>query len=127
MFKKIKEFFVGKPASERHALDAVTTPAVPYKVETPSATYDVPPAPGVTTLLFVPEAAPAPVTEQLVVDAAEAPAVQEAPAKKPRKPRTPKVAVVEAKPVKEKAPAKAKAPKLTVIKTAKTKAKLKKA
>lgn len=128
MFKKIKEFFVGKPASERHALDAVTTPAVPYKVETPSATYDVPPAPGVTTLLFVPEAAPAPASDQLaVVNAAEGSAVQEAPAKKPRKPRTPKVAVVAEKPVKEKAPAKAKAPKLTVIKTAKTKTTSKKA
>ena len=109
MFKKIKEFFVGKPAVEskfEHPLDAVTTP---YKVEPPvTGTYDVPPAPGVTTLLYVP-----PATEH-------APAVVEAaPAKKPRKPRTPKVAPVAA--VKEKAPAKAKAPKLTVVKAAKSK------
>ena len=109
MFKKIKEFFLGKPASERHPLDAVTAP---YKVEPPvTHTYDVPPAPGVTTLAFIP---PAAVAEPTVVEAA--------PAKKPRKPRTPKVAVVAAAPVKavkEKAPAKAKAPKLTVLKTEK--------
>jgi len=114
MFKKIKEFFVGKPAAERnfaHPLDAVTTPAAPYKVEPPmSYAYDVPPAPGVTTLLYVP-----PATEQ-------APAVVEAaPAKKPRKPRTPKVAPVAE--VEEKAPAKAKAPKLIVIKATKAKSK----
>jgi hypothetical protein len=112
MFKKIKEFFVGKPASERnfaHPLDAVTTPAAPYKVEPPvSYSYDVPPAPGVTTLAFIPPAVTAP---EVVAE----------PAKKPRKPRTPKVAPVAA--VKEKAPAKAKAPKLTVIKATKAKSK----
>jgi len=110
MFKKIKEFFVGKPASERnfaHPLDAVTTPAAPYKVEPPvSHAYDVPPTQGMTTLEFIPPAVTAP---EVVAE----------PAKKPRKPRTPKVAVVAEKPVKEKAPAKAKAPKLTVVKAEK--------
>lgn len=114
MFKKIKEFFVGKPADERnfaHPLDAVTTPAAPYKVEPPAPhSYDVPPTPGMTTLEFIPPAVTAP---EVVAE----------PAKKPRKPRTPKVAVVAEKPVKEKAPAKAKAPKLTVIKATKTKSK----
>jgi hypothetical protein len=110
MFKKIKEFFVGKPASERnfaHPLDAVTTPAAPYKVEPPAThSYDVPPTQGMTTLEFIPPAVTAP---EVVAE----------PAKKPRKPRTPKVAVVAEKPVKEKAPAKAKAPKLTVVKAEK--------
>ena len=112
MFKKIKEFFVGKPASERnfaHPLDAVTTPAAPYKVEPPvSHAYDVPPTQGMTTLEFIPPAVTAP---EVVAE----------PAKKPRKPRTPKVAAVAV--VKEKAPAKTKAPKLTVIKAEKTKSK----
>jgi hypothetical protein len=100
MFKKIKEFFVGKPAAESkfaHPLDAVTTPSAPYKVPEPAATTPIP---------LVVEAAPAPVVEEV------------APAKKPRKPRTPKVAPVA---VKEKAPAKAKAPKLTVVKSTKSK------
>ena len=104
MFKKIKEFFVGKPAVEskfEHPLDAVTTPSAPYKVPEPAATTPIP---------FVVETAPAPVVEA-------------APEKKARKPRTPKVAVVAAKPVKEKAPAKAKAPKLTVVKATKAKSK----
>ena len=89
MLKKIKEFFTGKPASERHPLDAVTTPNVtaPYKV----------PEPEMTPIPYVPLAAP------VVVD--DAPVVVEAPAKKPRKPRTPKAAPA------AKAPAKARAPR----------------
>jgi hypothetical protein len=82
MLNKIKEFFTGKKPESKfaHPLDAVTTP---YKVETPvTHAYDVPPAPGITTLLYVP-----PATEQAPVEAAP---------------------VTE---VKEKAPAKAKAPK----------------
>jgi hypothetical protein len=95
MFKKIKEFFVGKPAVEskfEHPLDAVTAP---YKIPEPPATTPVP----------------------LVVEVAPVPVAEVAPAKKPRKPRAPKTATVPA--VKEKAPAKAKAPKLTMVKTAK--------
>jgi hypothetical protein len=112
MFKKIKEFFVGKPASERHPLDAVTTSNVsaPYKVPEPAATT---PIPLVVEAPAVVEAAP--VTDQLaVVNAAEGSAVT-APVKAPRKPRAPKAATA----VKEKAPAKAKAPKLTVVKAEK--------
>jgi hypothetical protein len=100
MLNKIKEFFTGKKPESNyaHPLDAVTTP---YKVEPPvTGTYDVPPAPGVTTLLYVPPAAePAPAV------------VEAAPEQKARKPRAPKAAPVAV--VKEKAPAKAKAPKAT--------------
>jgi len=118
MFKKIKEFFVGKPAP-------VSTPTVesaPYKVPEPAATTPIP--------LIVTNSNPAdnvPVAEvvaPVVVEApvvAEMPVVAEVAVKKPRKPRTPKVAAVAE--VKEKAPAKARAPKLTVVKTAKAKSK----
>jgi len=107
MFKKIKEFFVGKSAVEskfEHPLDAVTTPntSAPYKIPEPAATTPIPV-----------------VSDQLaVVNAAEGSAVKTVPEKKARKPRTPKAAPVAV--VKEKAPAKAKAPKLTMVKTAKT-------
>jgi hypothetical protein len=106
MFNKIKEFFTGKKTESKfaHPLDAVTTP---YKVEPlVTGTYDVPPAPGVTTLLYVPPAAPSQVA---VVNADEGSATQTESVKKPRKPRAPKAAPAAA--VKEKAPAKAKAPK----------------
>jgi hypothetical protein len=99
MFKKIKEFFVGVPPTEKHPLDAVTKPtAAPYKVETPAV-----------------EAAP--VVEQ-IVDTSTAKAVQPAPVVKAapaKKPRAPKAEAV-VKAVKEKAPAKAKAPKAPVAK-----------
>jgi hypothetical protein len=94
MFKKIKEFFVGKPATERHPLDAVTTPKIPEPV-TETVVVMEPPKEQMIPIPYVPEAAPA--------------VVEAAPAKKPRKPRAPKAAPVAA--VKEKAPAKAKAPK----------------
>ena len=109
MFKKIKEFFVGKPVE-------VTPTPVPYKVETSVAPVTVAePAPVV-------EAIPTPVVDQLaVVNADEGSAIAVEPEKKARKPRTPKAETA----VKEKAPAKAKAPKLTVVKAEK-KAKSKK-
>ena len=101
MLKKIKEFFMGKPA------EVAPTPAL---VET--APYKVPESAATTTIPLVAESAP-------VVAEVVAPVVAEvvAPAKKPRKPRAPKVVAAPAKAVKEKAPAKA--PKLTVVKTAK--------
>jgi hypothetical protein len=110
MFKKIKEFFVGKPATERHPLDAVTTPKIPEPV-TETVVIMEPPKEQMIPIPYVPEAAPAVTTLLYVPSATEqAPAVVEAaPAKKPRKPRAPKAAPVAA--VKEKAPAKAKAPK----------------
>ena len=105
MLKKIKEFFMGKPA------EVAPTPVetVPYKVPEPAATTPIP---------LVVETAPAPVVDQVaVVSAAKASAVTVQLEKKVRKPRTPKAETA----VKEKAPAKAKAPKLTVVKTAKSK------
>ena len=116
MLKKIKEFFMGKPAEVPAPIESV-----PYKVPEPTATT---PIPLVVETAPVVEAAPAPVTDQLaVVNAAEGSAVTTAaPEKKTRKPRTPKVETS----VVEKAPAKAKAPKLTVVKAEK-KAKSKKA
>lgn len=94
MFKAIKEFFTGKPATESkfaHPLDAVTT--APYKVPEPSATTPIP--------LVVESPAVETVTE-IKVEAAE-------PAKKPRKPRAPKVVV--AAPAAKKPAAKKAAPK----------------
>ena len=127
MFKKIKEFFVGKPAPA----PAPAVETAPYKVPEPAATTPIPfvvtnsnPADNVPV---VAEAAPtvghdlggsytvevAPAVEA-VVEAA--PAI-ETPAKKPRKPRAPKAVTTAVKAVKEKAPAKAKAVK-TVVKPA---------
>jgi hypothetical protein len=69
MFKKIKEFFTGKPA------EVVTE--VPYKVETPTA---------------VAEQATQAVVES-IAPAKKKPAAKKAPAaKKPRAPKAPKVA-----------------------------------
>jgi len=111
MLKKIKEFFMGKPAE--------VTAVAPYKVEAP--TMGAPAK--VAEITSVVEKVSAPVVDQVaVVVAAEASAVTAAPEKKTRKPRTPKAETA----VKEKAPAKAKAPKLTVVKAEK-KAKSKKA
>jgi len=97
MFKKIKEFFVGKPVE----MPTTTIESAPYKVPEPAATTPIP---------LVVEAAPAP-----VVEAAPALVVEATPEKKVRKPRTPKAETS----VVEKAPAKAKAPKLTVVKSEK--------
>lgn len=114
MLKKIKEFFMGKPA------EVAPTPAVvesvPYKVPEPAATTPIP--------FLVTNSNPAdnvPVVAEAPV-VAEVPVVAEATAKKTRKPRAPKAAPVakeKVPAVKEKAPAKAKAPKLTVVKSAK--------
>ena len=109
MFKKIKEFFVGKPA--------------PVVAEVVSAPYKMPEPPVVTPTLLVVETAAAPVAETVVETVVRMDPVAVAldlepaaltPAKKPRKPRAPKA---EVKPAAKKAPAKAKAPKLTVVKT----------
>jgi len=115
MFKKIKEFFVGKPQ--------VAETAAPYKLPEPVMVTPVA-APAVVEVI-IPETTVASVVVETpaslaVVNAAEGSAVSEIvaePAKKTRKPRAPKAASV----AKEKAPAKAKAPKLTVIKAAKSK------
>ena len=100
MFKKIKEFFVGK------SVDVVAPGSAPYKVPEPAATTPIP---------FIPEPAAA-VVEVIISETIVAPVVVEvAPEKKVRKPRTPKAETS----VVEKAPAKAKAPKLTVVKSEK--------
>ena len=80
MFKKIKEFFIGKPAE--------VVAEVPYKVEVASAPVaEVAPAP-------VAEVAPAPVAEVAKATApakkAKAPAKKAPAAKKPRAPKAPK-------------------------------------
>jgi hypothetical protein len=120
MFKKIKEFFLGKPAPAPAPVPAPTVESAPYKVPEPAATTLIP--------LIVTNSNPAdnvPVVAEVAAPVVvETPVVVEVAAKKPRKPRTPKVAPVAE--VKEKAPAKAKAPKLTVVKStkaAKTKSK----
>jgi len=102
MFKKIKEFFVGKPVE-------VTPSPAPYKVPEPTV---VPPIP------LVGESAPI-VVDVIISETTVAPVVVETPAKAPRKQRASKAETA----VKEKAPAKAKAPKLTVIKATKAKSK----
>ena len=74
MFKKIKEFFTGKPA------DVVAE--VPYKVEVaPAPVVEVAPDPVV-------EVAPAPVVEAKPAKVKKVPAAKKAPAvKKPRAPK----------------------------------------
>ena len=109
MFKKIKEFFLGKP--EESVVEVVSAP---YKMPEPAATTPIP-------LLVVEVVAP-------VVAEVVAPVVVVAPAKAARKPRTPKVVaapVKAVKTVKEKAPAKAKASNVVAMK-APVKAKSKK-
>jgi len=93
MFKKIKEFFVGKPQ-----VDVVAPGVAPYKLPEP------------VIITMPPVAAPA-VIEVIVPETTVASVVVETPApeKKARKPRVPKAAPV----AEEKAPAKAKAPKVT--------------
>ena len=105
MFKKIKEFFIGKP------VDVVAPGSAPYKVPEPAAATPIP---------LVVETASAPVVETTpapVVVIIEGVGEVAIPAKAPRKPRTPKVETA----VKEKAPTKAKAPKLTVVRATKSK------
>lgn len=109
MFKKIKEFFVGKPAVAEPA--PAPAPA-PYKVEiapveASAASMKEELKNPLEVALEQTQAAPT----LVVVDGA-------VPAKKTRKPRAPK-AETAGKAVKEKAPAKAKAPK--VVKAATTK------
>jgi len=107
MFKRIKEFFVGKPTPV--ATPATLVDTVPYKVPEPAATTPIP--------LIVTNSNPAdnvPVVAEVaapVVAEVAAPVVAEVAAKKPRKPRVPKV---------EKAPATAKASTKTAKKTVKS-------
>jgi len=116
MFKKIKEFFVGKPAP------APVVETAPYKVPEPAATTPIP--------LVVTNSNPADnvplVAEVTTPVAVEAPAVVEvapvveAPAKKPRKPRTPKAAPTE-KPAAKKAATPKKAAAIKAAPKAKSK------
>lgn len=103
MLKFLKSLFGMGPYSERHPLDAVTTPNVsaPYKVPEPAATTPVPYVPEPPLVKLGPEPTVAPVVAKA------------APAKKAS--AKPKVA----KPVAEKAPAKPKAPKKPKISIAK--------
>jgi hypothetical protein len=108
MFKAIKEFFTGKQPESKfeHPLDAVTKPAeAPPKVETPAEPVQP-----------VVEVKVDPVAVALDLEPLDLAATAE-PAKKPRKPRAPKVAT--AKPAVKKAPATAKAPRKTALKVVK--------
>lgn len=100
MFKSIKEFFLGKSkVSETHPLDFTERTAAPYKVETPiKETFTVVPA-----------------LDPIAVAIDLEPVQVSQPAKKTRKPRTPKAEKV----VKEKAPAKPRAPKKATAKKSK--------
>jgi len=107
MFKKIKEFFVGKPTP------APVAETAPYKVPEPAATTPIPlvvtnsnPADNVSLVAEAP--APVAVEAPAVVEVAPVvEAVVEAPAKKPRKPRAPKAAPAEKPAEKKAAPKKA--------------------
>ena len=123
MFNKIKEFFVGKPASE-----VVAPGGAPYKMPEPAVTPPIPLVVANNVPVGIEAVIAAPVTE-VVVETVVAidpvavaldlePAALATPTKKPRKPRAPKVEPIAA--VKEKAPAKTRAPKLTVVKAEKT-------
>ena len=113
MFKKIKEFFTGKPAEV-----APVPESAPYKVPEPAATTPIPLVP--EPVQPVVETKVDPVAVALDLEPLDLAATAQ-PAKKPRKPRAPKVAVATpAKaPAKEKAPAKARAPKKTALKVVK--------
>ena len=103
MLDFLKKLFGLQSTSDRHPLDAVTTPNVsaPYKVPEPAATTPIPYVPEPPLVKLDPEPTVAPVVAKA------------APAKKA--PAKPKVA----KPVAEKAPAKPKAPKKPKISIAK--------
>jgi hypothetical protein len=90
MFKAIKEFFIGKPATP--AVEPVVTTA-PYKVPEPAATTPIP---------FVVESPAVETVTEIKVEVVE-------PAKKPRKPRAPKA--IAAAPAAKKPAAKKAAPK----------------
>lgn len=92
MFKKIKEFFTGKPAE---VAPAPAIESAPYKVPEPAATTPIP-------LVVEPVQAPAevkadPVAVALDLEPLELSAPAK-PAKKPRAPKAPKT--TEAKPAK---------------------------
>jgi hypothetical protein len=121
MFKKIKEFFLGK------APEAKVEQAVPYKVESPVLATPVTPAPVVEEVkVEAPAPAPAPVVEVAKVETVTlapifkatavvefVPAGTEAtvatPAKKAKAPAKPKAAAIKA-PAKKPAAKKPKAP-----------------
>lgn len=108
MFKKIKEFFVGKPAE-------VAPVPTPYKVEIAPVEAS---AASMKEELKNPLVVALEQTSSSTVEVVPAgtEATMAAPAKKPRKPRAPKAETT----AKEKAPAKTRAPKLTVVKAEKT-------
>ena len=119
MFKKIKEFFTGKPAE-------IAPVTAPYMAPEPAATTPIPFVPAGTEASVV---ASAPVVEEVKVEALVVVApvvdavvevalvvetvVETAPAKKPRKPRTPKAVSAEEPAVKIAAPKKAAAIKVS--------------
>ena len=105
MLKFLKSLFGSKPYSERHPLDAVTTPNVsaPYKVPEPAATTPIP----LVQLGPEPTAAPA------VVESTPKPKAVAKP-KAPAKPKAAKPAAAKA-PAKPKAPA-VKKPKISIAK-----------
>jgi hypothetical protein len=110
MFKAIKEFFTGKPAE---VAPAPAVESVPYKVPEPAATTPIPLV--VETAQPVVEAKVDPVAVALDLEPLDLAATAQ-PAKKPRKPRAPKVA--EAKPaVKKAVPAKKTAVKKPAART----------
>jgi hypothetical protein len=109
MFKKIKEFFLGK------APEAKVEQPAPYKVETPVLATPVAPAPVVEEVKIE---APAPATVSPVVESApvvSAAATPKAPAKpkavaKPKAPAKPKAAAIKAPAKKRQFTKKPKAP-----------------
>ena len=111
MFKSIKEFIFGKPAPA----EAAPAEVAPYKVPEPAATTPIPLVVEAELPLVKLEQVSAPVVETQITDA-----VTQTPAKKPRKPRTPK-AVVETAVVKKAAPVKKAAAMKAAPKTSKSK------
>jgi hypothetical protein len=100
MLKFLKSLFSPKPASERHPLDAVTTPNVsaPYKVPEPAATTPIPYIPEPPLVKLGPEPTVAPVVEEstpkpkaVAKPKAQAkPKVEKTATKAPAKPKAPK-------------------------------------
>jgi len=113
MLKFLKSLFGMGPYSERHPLDAVTTPNVsaPYKVPEPAATTPIPYIPESPLVKLGPE------PTEVKVEAAPVVEAKPKAAAKPKAPAKPKAA----KPAAAKAPAKPKAaapkkPKISIAK-----------
>jgi hypothetical protein len=114
MLKFLKNLFGSKPASERHPLDAVTTPNVsaPYKVPEPAATTPIPYIPETPLVKLGPEPTVDKVEAAPVVESTPKPKAVAKP-KAPAKPKAAKPAAIKA-PAKPKAPAKK--PKISIAK-----------